>query len=47
MRIWLEQETVESIAINAGLPETAVEHQIPELFEAIAEYVVNSVLRAS
>jgi hypothetical protein len=45
MKAGIEQELVEEIMESAGLPESALEQQMPALFEAIAEYVIYKIIR--
>lgn len=45
MRAGIDHELVEDIMVNAELPESALEQQMPVLFDAIAEYVINKIIR--
>ena len=45
MRAGIEQELIEDILVSAELPESALDQQAPALFDAIAEYVINKIIR--
>lgn len=40
----IDQELLEVVISETNLPENAAEMMMPELFDALSEYIVNKVL---
>ena len=45
MHTWLDQELIENVIESMGLPQSAGEQHMPELFDALADYVISNIIR--